>query len=370
MQSGLGGAHSELPKRVRSVSSSYGMVPALPMEKTERLLDLIALLLDAQAPMTWAQIRAAFPEDYGGAPESADRKFERDKAELLELGIPLTFRPVSSDGESEGGYAVDRASYYLPEPQLSPDELAVLYAAGSAALASGAFPAKSDLAHALRKVGFFAGGPLPRPHVRLELGGVAETHELPERLEALWTCIGARKSIDVTYFSPRSGETTQRRVDPYGLALRRGLWSLVGYCHLRGGVRTFHVHRIRVLEPNVSRPRTADFEVPADFALEQHVAAWPWQHRFHAPVEVELALTGELSPLAASLFPGAHDLSKPGLAKVIVAATDLEGLLHYVLSLGSEAKVLGPARARAAVREIASRIVALHAAATATAEAP
>ena len=46
----------------------------------------------------------------------------------------------------------------------------MLYAAGSAALASGAFPGRDDLAHALRKIGFFAGDALPSPRVRMELG--------------------------------------------------------------------------------------------------------------------------------------------------------------------------------------------------------
>ncbi len=79
-------------------------------------------------------------------------------------------------------------------------------------------------------------------------------------------------------------------MDPYGLALRRGVWTLVGYCHLRQGLRTFHVHRIRELKVNTAKPRTPDFEVPADFSLDSHVAYYPWQHRFHEPMEVTLSL--------------------------------------------------------------------------------
>src|SRR5512132_3375801 len=124
------------------------------MDRTERLLDLVALLLDAHEPISWAQLREAFPEDYGsGSGEAAERKFERDKAELLELGIPIRY--VQGDDEQDDGYVVDRESYYLPEVGLTPEELAVLFAAGSAALASGAFPGRQDLAHALRKIGFY-----------------------------------------------------------------------------------------------------------------------------------------------------------------------------------------------------------------------
>src|SRR5215831_13036453 len=152
------------------------------MERTERLLDLVALLLDAREPITWAELREAFPEDYGApSDEAAERKFERDKAELLELGIPVTY--IQGDDERRDGYVVDREEYYLPEVGLTPEELALLYAAGSAALASAAFPGRRDLAHALRKIGFYAGTELPSPRVRMELDAVARQEEIAPHLE-------------------------------------------------------------------------------------------------------------------------------------------------------------------------------------------
>ena len=102
------------------------------MERTERLLDLVALLLDAREPASWAELREAFPADYGqGSNEACERKFERDKAELLELGIPISY--VQGDDDLKDGYVVNREAYYLPEAGLNAEELAVLYAAGSAA---------------------------------------------------------------------------------------------------------------------------------------------------------------------------------------------------------------------------------------------
>ncbi|GMU62797.1 MAG: WYL domain-containing protein [Myxococcaceae bacterium] len=327
------------------------------MERTERLLDLVALLLDAQEPMPWAELRDAFPEDYGaGTADSAERKFERDKAELLELGIPISFVPA--DDERAAGYVIDKSAYYLPEVGLTPDELAVLYAAGSAALASGAFPGRQDLAHALRKVGFFSDEPLPAPKVRLELGGVADARELPARLEALWSAINAHKSVDLEYYSPHSKALTSRRVDPWGLALRRGLWTLVGFCHLRAAPRTFHVHRIRALTVNAQKPRSADFEVPKDFRLDDYVATWPWEFRFHPPVDVVVELSGDLAPLVSRLFPG--QASQGERARVTVRATDLDGLLKYVLSLGAEARVLSPPEAVDRLRAMARRVLEAH----------
>jgi proteasome accessory factor B len=328
------------------------------MERTERLLDLVALLLDSKRPISWPELREAFRDDYGtGSSEAAERKFERDKAELLELGIPLTW--VKAQDDLPEGYAVDRDAYYLPEVGLTAEELAVLYAAGSAALASGAFPGSQDLAHALRKIGFFSDGPPPAPRVRLELGAVADVKELPARLDGLWNAVTTRKSVTLDYFSPRTKETSHRVVDGYGLALRRGLWSLVGFCHLRKGVRTFHVHRISKLVVNTARPKSPDYEVPASFALEDFVATWPWQHRFHEPLDVDVLLTGELSALAGSLFPAQPSVDPKG-HRVTIAATDLDGLVKYVLSLGPEAKILAPERAVLRYRELATRVANAH----------
>ena len=246
------------------------------MDRTERLLDLVALLLDAREPVSWAELREHFPDDYAGiSDDAAERKFERDKAELLELGLPLAY--IQGDDERRDGYLVDRDAYYLPEAGLTKEELAVLYAAGSAALTSEAFPGRQDLAHALRKMNFFAGDALPSPRVRMELGAGPGAADLSGRLEELWGACAARKWVQVEYASPKSPQTTDRRVDPYGLALRQGHWTLVGYCHLRQGIRTFHVQRIRQQKVNTAKPRSVDFDVPADFKLDDYVAQMPWQ---------------------------------------------------------------------------------------------
>ncbi|HME92018.1 MAG TPA: WYL domain-containing protein [Myxococcaceae bacterium] len=331
------------------------------MERTERLLDLVALLLDAREPISWAELRDAFPEDYqASSDEATERKFKRDKAELLELGIPIAY--VQGDDDRKDGYVVDREAYYLPEVGLTPQEMAVLYAAGSAALASGAFPGRSDLAHALRKIGFFAGTEVPTPRVRMEWGAVppALEQDLGPKLEELWNASATRKSVELSYYSPRSGQTTSRRVDPYGLAMRRGIWSLVGFCHLRKGIRTFHLHRIRALKVNPLKPKTPDFHVPNDFRLDEHVASYPWQHRIHPPVEVMLSLRGEISKLGPRLFPDARVHAEGSSSRVILSTTYTDGLLRYALSLSPDCSVLSPPAAVERWKQMAARILQTH----------
>ena len=72
-----------------------------------------------------------------------------------------------------------------------------------------------------------------------------------------------------------------------------------------------------------------------------------------------ICLTGELSPLAARLFAVPVTTSPHG-AEVVVRATDLDGLLKYVLSLGEHARVLAPAQATAGITELASLVLQQH----------
>jgi len=121
------------------------------MQKDQRLLDLAALLLKAAEPVSWREIQEQFPDDYAGRGEAAIRKFERDKADLLELGIPVRY--AAGDEDLPAGYLIDKDEFYLPDLKLPPEDLALLYLAGSAAQARGSFPYARDLAHARRRDG-------------------------------------------------------------------------------------------------------------------------------------------------------------------------------------------------------------------------
>ncbi len=331
------------------------------MDKTERLLDLIALLLDARDPLTWAQIREAFPDEYGkGGEEAAERKFERDKAALADLGIVIAHLPPNAEGRD--GYVLSREDYYLPAVDFAPEEMAVLYAAGSAALASGAFPGRADLAHALRKIAFVSREDPQSAPPRLFADHGRAGEGLAGRLEVLWEALVARKRVSLEYRSVGSAEPSERDVDPWGLCLRRGVWVLVGYCHLRKARRTFHVDRIEEVRVNKVRPRSADYEAPPDFDIAEIAREQVWEHRFHAPIEVELALDAELAPMAGRLFPNARVEPAPGGgAAVHVRATYLDGLLRRVLPLAPSGRVVAPAAAVDRARQMLAKVAEAHA---------
>jgi proteasome accessory factor B len=332
------------------------------MQKAERLLDLAAFLLRAAEPISWREIQEQFPGDYGGSEEAAIRKFERDKAELLDLGIPV--RWASGDDDLPAGYLIDRDEFYLPDVKLPPEDLALLYLAGSAALAQGAFPYARDLAHALNKLSFAARAPgasetaalAARRLSRGEEGELARPGDgaaVAGLLEELSAAVMAKKRVHLRYEGAERAAPTERDVDPYGLYQSGGAWFLVGHCHLRKALRTFHLGRIAELEVNPATPRTPDFELPAELDLGALATRETWEYAIHAPVRCTVRLESPVAPEArASFGPRVTVREEDDGVVVEVTATNGEGLVRHVLSLGERAELVSPRSLREKARTI------------------
>jgi proteasome accessory factor B len=97
--------------------------------RVERVLLLLALLLDTRVPLTREQL----VHEVAGYPEQITayrRAFERDKETLRGMGVPITTETVGDAGEV--GYRVRADDYYLPDLGLTPEETAALHVAVSA----------------------------------------------------------------------------------------------------------------------------------------------------------------------------------------------------------------------------------------------
>src|SRR5512132_3582602 len=188
------------------------------MRKVERLVNLIALLLDTRRPLTLDQVAELVP-GYDASGESLRRMFERDKEELRGLGVPVERAPIDAWG-SEEGYFIDPEAYGMPELDLAPDERA------ARALAAVAGLAKLDLDP--------GAGP---DALRANLDGASPL------LAVLLEAVSGRKRIVFSY-RPPGRDAAERRLDPYALVNRRGTWYVVGHDADRDALRSFRVSRI------------------------------------------------------------------------------------------------------------------------------
>jgi proteasome accessory factor B len=98
----------------------------MPSSKTQRWLDLLALLVGRRVPISIDQIMEGVPayrSRWAGGDEraraSVRRMFERDKDELRRMGIPLETRPFRQEGRAEAeGYLILKRDFYLPYLEL------------------------------------------------------------------------------------------------------------------------------------------------------------------------------------------------------------------------------------------------------------
>src|SRR5688572_25565964 len=107
------------------------------MRRIERLINLIAALLETRRPLTAEEIRERIAGYDQSSHEAFRRAFERDKEALRSMGIPLETRALSAFGDDPDGYIIPKDKYYLPELDLEPDELAALRLAAAALVGVG-----------------------------------------------------------------------------------------------------------------------------------------------------------------------------------------------------------------------------------------
>ena len=101
---------------------------------------------------------------------------------------------------------------------------------------------------------------LPGPHKRYA--------DYRESIRALNEAVLDRRTVALRYRSGRSGEETERRIDPYKVWYHGGALYVIGHDHRRGQIRTFAVDRILSLEAT-----SETFETPVDFDFDAYTAS-------------------------------------------------------------------------------------------------
>lgn len=327
------------------------MPPARRKKTAEaRLLGLASFILSQPEPVTRARIFEAFPDDYGGRPDAAERRFSRDKDALRRLGFHLETEELGSR-EDQIGYHIDARSSALPAVELSPDEAAAVWTAGIGALRLSRHPLRDELESALRKLVVGGKGLPPRAAAAEDLlpaGGV-ESGKLLERLADAWE---RRRRLRIAYWRSSSGEVIERDVDVYGWARRRGEWIFVGWCHLRKGVRIFYLSRVRGM-----KLVPGEYDIPEGFDVRRWSRQQIWEYEVHPPQQAVIRFTGSLARIAPQLLPGARFSRDEAGARVArLPVRNLRGLVRQALAWGPEAEVVEPAEARAVAREVLSSL--------------
>ncbi|MDP9461462.1 MAG: WYL domain-containing protein [Actinomycetota bacterium] len=318
-------------------------------KRAERLVNLVIALLSTRQFVTAAKIRATVPGyDTDDRSEKADeafkRMFERDKAELREMGVPLETGRTSAF-DTEDGYRIARVDYELPEIQLTGEEAAAVGLAlrlwESAQLAGAASSALVKLKAAGVDVDTSRTIPL---QPRLDAGEPA--------FEPCYAAARDRRQLDFGYQRPDEDVPARRRVQPWGVVAWHGRWYLVGLDLDRDAERVFRLSRV-VGAPKPAGPAGA-FEPPAGLDLASVVAGQVGGEEHEVVVR---ARPGTAIGLRRSATPlGRAD---DGSDRLRLRTTEPEQLADQLAVLGADVLVEGPPEVRDAVVARLTRLAAL-----------
>jgi proteasome accessory factor B len=233
------------------------------VRRIERLVNLIAALLEARRPMTAEEIRTRIAGYEQVTHEAFRRTFERDKEALREMGVPLEVRKVEPLDPQTDGYIIPKDRYYLPDLDLEPDELAALRLAGRTVL--GGAEAEAGLLKLSMGEGSESwGGPQVIAGANV---GITEP-----RLVRLYGALLERRPVRFAYVDAH-GRSSERGVEPWGLVHRAGHWYLVGNDSAARARRTFKLSRID------SRVEVGDgsYDIPESFDPSAAVGGETWE---------------------------------------------------------------------------------------------
>jgi proteasome accessory factor B len=296
------------------------------VERLERLINLVAALLAAERPLSRDEIDRRVP-GYSGdhaSATSARRAFERDKEVLRDMGIPLLMEAIDpSNPDSPPGYRIPRDEYYLPDPDLTPDELAALHVAVTTVRLEGL-----GAAEAIWKLGGTK-APSAAPDPLAALPG-------SEHLPVLFQAVAERR---VVVFSYRDGA---RCLEPHRLAFRNGHWYASGRDADKDEPRSFRVDRIA---SDVALGPPQAFERPVDAAAPPPP---PWEMGDEEPIEARLLVEADQVPwVTGEVGEGANVERRPdGSAVVTLRVTNRGAFRSFALGLLDRGEVLGPPELR------------------------
>ncbi len=321
--------------------------PPLPLSAMNRTDRLVAMVMFLQGR------RLVKAEELADHFEISVRTIYRDISALSESGVPIS-------GEAGVGYTLLK-SYHLPPVMLTAEEASALFVGAAFANRFTDASLKAALDSALLKVRAV----LPAERQEFVEQMIKKTVVLgraprgeqsivdKEWLLPLQEAAVRRRCVRLRYQTTE--ETTDREVEPLGMAFYGESWYLVAWCRLRNSLRHFRFDRIQnvtvLSETFASRPEFSLLEHMKDVAVNEGMttARIRFSHRVIERVrrETYIVITSE-------------DVTNGGV-EVSMRTFSIEWMAHWLLSFAGDAEAIEPESLRRRVRDLAELTFQRHA---------
>ncbi|MES4889889.1 WYL domain-containing protein [Streptomyces sp. NPDC096012] len=321
--------------------------------RAARLIKMV-LLLQSRAAMTAAELAREL--------EVSERTVTRDAQALSEAGVP-----VYADRGRAGGYRLI-GGYRTRLTGLARGEAEALFLSGVPAalrqmgLEDAASAARLKVSAALLPSLRDAPDSAAR-RFHLDAPAWFREPETPALLPVLAGAVWADSPVLARY--RRGDGEVERRLEPYGLVLKAGVWYLCARVPAGGSFRTYRIDRFTTADPLDERfDRDPAFDLPGFWAAQAE--------RFARSI-LRAQVVVRLSPQGVRRLPYAVDPLSAREALGAVGEPDAEGWVTVTLpveseevahgqltGLGPEAEVLAPAALRERFAADAARAAALY----------
>ncbi len=307
--------------------------------------------LESSRGATLEELVAALPDDY---PKNS-RTIRRDLEALEAVGFPLVTDRVNGqtrwkllegfrDIPALGFSATELMALVFSRKLLKPLEGTEIQVSLSSALnkAAAALPSQGHgYVREMEKV--FSVGLGPHKNYR----------QHKETIDRISQAISQAKTAQIRYYSASRATTTRREVDPYRLWYATGGLYLIGHCHLRKDVRMFAVERIRSITLT-DHP----YQLPLGFNVDEYVQDALMVMRGRR-IEAELLFSKTATAwVKDKVWHPSQDVSllKDGRLRMMLKVADTAELVGWILSFGSQVRVVRPDGLREKVKEEARKI--------------
>jgi len=305
----------------------------------DRLFHLILALMSTSHGLNKEQILTTvrgYREDTeaGMARESIERRFERDKDALRDLGIPLEATiPPEDDGNNKNTlYRIPKGDYDIPSDiSFTARDVAILNIA-AAVWREGTLSKEAHIAQMkLASYGLSVNENL------LGFAPIISTRD--PALQALRDAIDQEFCVGFTYAKPGEKESTTRTVSPWALVNHEGRWHLYGLENSTGVAKTFLLRRIVSSITRSAEPMTPGPAQAAAIALSD-------LEKLYSLTTATLAIEAGSDALAVLQ-------KRPGTRRdgdhLVVHYTDEAIFASELTAFGSDVRVLKPEGLRARV---------------------
>ena len=164
-----------------------------------------------------------------------------------------------------------------------------------------------------------------------------------------------KESLTFGYHSPARDGATERTVDPYHLFNYMGNWHMVGFCHLRKGIRDFKLNRL-------SGPQLTGqtFTVPAYFTPESYFRSSFGLYKGWKTRMVTLRFNPETARWIEDHIWHKNQKKKlleDGSLELSLPVADLSEIRREILKFGAGVEVIEPEDLRQSIIEEAKKIL-------------